>query len=125
MRRWIDRLAKGGILAGFFYLTCWALSIDPTWRAFVLVAVMAIVWDVLDPAWLDRVVAFAGERGFEPYFLLDSSEEAAFRQRFAGSALARLDWPPLIEIAPQVRVYRPGDRDRYLRGESRPTEYVR
>ena len=84
-----------------------------------------IVWDVLDPAWLDRVVAFAGERGFEPYFLLDSSEEAAFRQRFAGSALARLDWPPLIEIAPQVRVYRPGDRDRYLRGESRPTEYVR
>ena len=84
-----------------------------------------IVWDVLDPAWLDRALAFTRDRGFEPYFLLDSSEEEAFRQRFAGSTLARLDWPPLVEIAPQVRVYRPADRERYLRGDAQPTEYVR
>jgi thymidylate kinase len=84
-----------------------------------------IVWDVLDPAWLDRLVAYARDRGFEPYFLIDSSEEAAFRQRFGTSPLARLDWPPLIEIAPQVRIYAPADRDRYLRGEARLTEYVR
>ncbi len=84
-----------------------------------------IVWDALDPAWLDRVVSYTRERGFDPYFLIDSSEEAAFRQRFAGSAVARLDWPPLIEIAPQVRIYRPADRERYLRGEAPPTEYVR
>ena len=84
-----------------------------------------IVWDALDPAWLDRVVSYTRERGFDPYLLIDSSEEAAFRQRFTGSAVARLDWPPLIEIAPQVRIYRPADRERYLRGEAPPTEYVR
>jgi hypothetical protein len=84
-----------------------------------------LVWDALDPAWLDRAVAFTRERGFEPFLLLDSTEEAAFRQRFALSQIARLDWPPLIEIAPQVRVYRPADRERYLRGEVQPTEYVR
>ena len=70
-------------------------------------------------------VSFTRERGFEPFILLDSGEEAAFRQRFAASPLAPLDWPPLIEIAPQVRVYRPADRERYLRGEAPPTEYVR
>jgi len=84
-----------------------------------------IVWDTLDPAWLDRALAFTRDRGFEPYFLLDSSEEETFRQRFAGSVFARLDWPPLVEIAPQVRVYRPADRERYLRGDAQPTEYVR
>jgi len=84
-----------------------------------------LVWDALDAAWLDRAVAFVRESGFEPYFLLDSGEEAAFRQRFSGSVLARLDWPPAIEIAPQIRIYRPGDRERYLRGELPPTEYVR
>jgi len=84
-----------------------------------------IVWDALDPAWLDRVVSYSRERGFDPYFLIDSSEEAGFRQRFPGSAVARLDWPPLIEIAPQVRIYRPADREPYLRGEAPPTEYVR
>jgi hypothetical protein len=84
-----------------------------------------IVWDVLDPGSLDRVLSFARERGFVPYFLLDSGEETAFRQRFAGSASARLDWPPMIEIAPQVRVYSPDDRERFLRGDTRPTEYVK
>jgi hypothetical protein len=84
-----------------------------------------LVWDVLDPAWLDRAVAFARARGLEPYILLDSGEEAAFRQRFAGSDLARLDWPPLLEIAPQVRLYQPAARARYLAGETSATEYVR
>ena len=60
-----------------------------------------IVWDVLDPAWLDRAVSFTRERGLEPFILLDSGEEAAFRQRFAISPLAQLDWPPLIEVAPR------------------------
>jgi hypothetical protein len=84
-----------------------------------------IVWDALDPASLDRAVAFARSRGLEPFFMLDSGEEAAFRSRFAGSDLARLDWPPLLEIAPQVRVYQPAARARYLAGQSIATEYVR
>ena len=84
-----------------------------------------LVWDVLDPSSLDAAVAFATGKGLDPYLVVASGEESAFRQRFATSALARLDWPPTMEIAPAIRVYQPGARDRYLRGENVPTEYVR
>jgi hypothetical protein len=84
-----------------------------------------LVWDGLDPAWLDRAIAFARSRGREPYLLFERWEEPNFRQRFTGSAIAALDWPPMAEIAGQVRIYRPDDRARYLRGTVAPTEYVR
>jgi hypothetical protein len=84
-----------------------------------------LVWDALDPAWLDRAIAYARTRGLEPYLLFETWEEPIFRQRFAGSAIAKLDWPPAAEIASQVRIYRPDDRDRYLRGDATPTEYAR
>jgi len=84
-----------------------------------------LAWDSLDPAWLDRAVAEVRQRGFEPYLLFERWEESAFRLRFPGSPIGALDWPPMAEVAAQVRVYRPGDRERYLRGEQPPTEYVR
>ena len=84
-----------------------------------------LVWDVLDPAWLDRAIAYARMRGLEPYLLFETWEEPMFRQRFATSAVAKLDWPPAAEIAGQVRLYRPDDRDRYLRGDAPPTDYAR
>jgi len=85
-----------------------------------------LIWDDLDPAWLDRAVVFIRARGFEPFLMLDSGEEPLFRQRFSGqSALGKLDWPPAAEIVSQVRVYRPDDRERYLRGTQPPTEYFR
>lgn len=84
-----------------------------------------LVWDVLDPAWLDRAIAYGRMRGLEPYLLFEGWEEPIFRQRFAGSAVARLDWPPAAEIAGQVRIYRPEDRERYLRGDATATEYAR
>jgi hypothetical protein len=83
-----------------------------------------LVWDSLDPGWLDRAVAFASQRGLEPVVLVERWEEPLFRARFRGSAIGALDWPPAAEIAGQVRVYRPGDRDRYFRGDAAPTEYV-
>jgi hypothetical protein len=65
-------------------------------------------------------------RGFEPFLLFETWEEPAFRTRFgAQSVIGRLDWRPAAEVASQVRVYRPGDRERYLRGVQPPTEYVR
>ncbi|HEU5259171.1 MAG TPA: hypothetical protein VFU28_24455, partial [Vicinamibacterales bacterium] len=73
-----------------------------------------LVWDALDPAWLDRAIAYVRMRGYEPYLLFERWEEPAFRQRFAGSTIAKLDWPPTAEIAGQVRIYRPEDRQRYL-----------
>jgi hypothetical protein len=84
-----------------------------------------MVWDALDPTWLDRAIAYVRMRGYEPYLLLERWEEPAFRQRFAGSTIAKLDWPPAAEIAGQVRIYRPDDRERYLQGISVPTEYSR
>lgn len=84
-----------------------------------------LVWDALDASSLDTAVAFAVSQGREPYLLLASGEEAAFRERFTGSALARLDWPARVEVSPQVRLYAPADRDRYLRGEPLRTEFVR
>ena len=64
-------------------------------------------------------------RGHEPYLLFERWEEPLFRQRFAGSAIGRLDWPPAVEIAGQVRLYRPDDRERYLNGAGSATEYAR
>ena len=84
-----------------------------------------LVWDVLDPAWLDRAIAYTRTRGLEPYLLFERWEEPNFRQRFAGSDTGKLDWPPAAEIAGQVRIYRPDDRARYFRGEAAPTEYAR
>ena len=84
-----------------------------------------LVWDALDPAWLDRAIAYSRTRGLEPYLLFERWEEPLFRQRFAGSRVAALDWPPAAEIAGQVRIYRPEDRERYLKGEGTPTEYSR
>ena len=83
-----------------------------------------LVWDGLDPAWLDRALLYVRSKGYEPYLLFERREEPDFRQRFAGSAVARLDWPPMAEVASQVRIYRPDDRDRYLQGTLPPTEYV-
>ena len=83
-----------------------------------------LVWDQLDPAWLDRALVYVRTRGYEPYLLFERREEPDFRQRFAGSAVARLDWPPMAEIGAQVRIYRPEDRDRYFRGALPGTEFV-
>jgi hypothetical protein len=84
-----------------------------------------LAWEALDPAWLDRALAFAVEHELEPYLLFETREEPLFRQRFAGSSLGALDWPPLADVASQVRIYRPGDRELYLKGQQPPTEYVR
>ena len=83
-----------------------------------------LLWDGLDPAWLDRALVYVRSRGYEPYLLFERREEPDFRQRFAGSALGRLDWPPMAEVALQVRIYRPEDRDRYFQGTPPPTEFV-
>jgi hypothetical protein len=84
-----------------------------------------VAWDVLDPAWLDRMLAESRALGYEPYLLFERWEEPLFRQRFAGTALGALDWPPSAEIASQVRIFRPDDRQRYLSGQDVETDYAR
>lgn len=83
-----------------------------------------LVWDQLPAEWLDRSLDYVRSHGYEPYLLFERWEEPLFRERFAGSTTAALDWPPMAEIASQVRIYRPDDRKRYFEGHAAPTEYV-
>ena len=84
-------------------------------------------WEGLPPdaGALDQAVAFVGTEGYEPYLLLERWEEPLFRRRFGGNGLGALDWPPIVEVGSEIRIYRPGDRAPYLAGGSVPTAFVR
>jgi hypothetical protein len=85
----------------------------------------ALSWKGLDPAWLDRSLAWLEEQGHTPYILLESWEEPDFRDHFGRqSRIGQLDWPPKYEIDRTVRIYDPKDRARYERGEQINTEFV-
>ena len=85
----------------------------------------ALSWAGLDPAWLDRSLAWLGEHGRTPYILVESWEEPTFRNRFGNdSDIGKLDWPPKYEIDRVVRIFDPRDRAKYHRGENVSTEYL-
>jgi len=85
-----------------------------------------VMWDSLDPQWLDRAMTWLKSRGQQPYILLERREEPDFRARFRDqSDIGRLDWPPRFDINRQVRIYDPDDRARYLAGEAYPTDNIR
>jgi hypothetical protein len=84
-----------------------------------------VMWDSLDPQWLDRAVEWLDQRGRKPFLLLERREEVEFRQRFRGRAtIGGLDWPPRFVVNRQVRIFDPSDRVRYLAGESYATENI-
>ena len=85
-----------------------------------------VLWESLDPAWLDRAMTWLRSQGRQPYLLFERREEPAFRDRFRGhSETGGLDWPPRYDLRRQVRIYDPADRARYLAGESYATENMR
>ena len=85
----------------------------------------ALSWAGLDPAWLDRSLAWLDEHGRPPYILVESWEEPAFRNRFANNSDAgKLDWPPRYEIDRVVRIFDPKDRAKYVAGENINTEFL-
>jgi hypothetical protein len=85
----------------------------------------AVLWDALDPAWLDRAIDWTRGQGLEPFILVERWEEPAFRDRFdEHSAIGGLDWPPRADIDRQVRIYAPADRAAYFAGRPVPTDYV-
>ncbi len=85
-----------------------------------------VMWDSLDPAWLDRGLTWLRSEGYQPYLLFERREEPGFRGRFRGqSDVGALDWPPRFDLNRQVRIYDPADRARFLAGEAYPTENVR
>lgn len=86
---------------------------------------LSILWDSLDPVWLDRAISFLQREGRPPYLLFETGEEQQFRDRFApASRYGALDWPPMAQLPFGVRLYNPVDRDRYLAGQSVSTERV-
>jgi hypothetical protein len=85
-----------------------------------------VMWESLDPAWLDNALSWLRSKQLQPYFLLERREEPEFRARFRGqSEVGGLDWPPRFDLNRQVRIYDPADRARFLAGESYATENVR
>ena len=56
---------------------------------------MTLRWDYLDPAWMDRAVAWLAAKGHRPFVLVERFEREAMRRQFDGSAVGRLDWAPL------------------------------
>ena len=85
----------------------------------------ALTWEGLDPAWLDRSLAWLEQRGRRPYILVETWEEPGFRGRFGShSDIGKLDWPPKFEIDRVVRIYDPQDRALYHRGEHVVTEFA-
>ncbi|MBY0496785.1 MAG: glycosyltransferase family 39 protein [Cyanobacteria bacterium] len=85
-----------------------------------------VLWESLDPAWLDRAITWLRSKGKQPYLLFERREENDFRARFRGQSDAgALDWPPRFDVGRQIRIYDPADRARYLAGEAYPTENIR
>ena len=62
-----------------------------------------IRYELLDPAWLDRALAWLAAHGRRPFFLLEEYEVAEFEKRFSGAAHGRLALAPIVEYrAPGV-----------------------
>jgi hypothetical protein len=79
-------------------------------------------YDQLDPAWLDRSIAWLAAQGAHPYALLDGGEVQQFRQRFAGQErIAALNTPIVVyrggTIVHFYDLLRPGN-------DFAPPEYV-
>lgn len=84
--------------------------------------VEVVMWDALDPAWLDRAIDWLGVQGRTPAIVIEPWEAEAFRARFAGAVHGGLDWPPRYDLDRRVQVYLPADRARYLAGDTIATE---
>ncbi len=83
-----------------------------------------VVWDALDPRWLDEAVSWMQIHGRQPAIVVERWEEEGFRTRFAGQTYGGLDWPPRYDVDRRVRIFLPEDRDRYLAGAPVATETI-
>jgi hypothetical protein len=81
---------------------------------------VTIRYELLEPEWLDRTIAYLTTHGHPAYIVVEEGEESIFKSRFAASSeFGRLDWPPSVErFEPiHVRIYDPADRARYMAGD--------
>ncbi len=88
---------------------------------------VTLYYDWLQPGWLDAAVRELANRGYHPLIVVERDEEPGFRERFADrNVLGRLDWPPTAELTTpvDVRIYDPGERDRFVSGERVATRRI-
>jgi hypothetical protein len=85
-----------------------------------------VLWDSLDPDWLDRAVSWLNDQGRPTFILVERREENEFRARFRGRSMAGgLDWPPRFDLNRQARIFDTADRARHRDGQTYATENVR
>jgi hypothetical protein len=107
-RRYID-VAR--FIAGHTDPAAVILSVQHSGSLRIYADRLTLRYDVLDPLWLDRTVAYLESIGRRPYFVLDGGEVDAFRQRFgAANRSGMLDWPPMATLGETIAVYDPLDR---------------
>jgi hypothetical protein len=66
---------------------------------------LTLRFDILEPEWLDRALAWLQSTGRHPYIVLDGEELARFRARFVNSSAGALTSPPIGELNDVVFVY--------------------
>ena len=84
--------------------------------------------DLVDPETLDLVVADLEKFGLEPVLILDGFlEQPRFGDRFKGSALSQLDWPPraVATSVSTITYWVVSDRARHIAGEQWPVDHLR
>ncbi len=85
-----------------------------------------VLWDSLEPDWLDRAVSWLNDQGRPAYILVERREENDFRARFRNrSTFGALDWPPRFDLNRQARIFDTRDRARHIRGDLYSTENIR
>jgi len=68
---------------------------------------LTLRFDILEPEWLDRALAWLQSTGHHPYIVLDGDEVERFRARFGNSSAGALTAPPVGELNDVVFVYDP------------------
>jgi hypothetical protein len=83
---------------------------------------LTLRWDYVDLNWLDRTVDWLEAHGHHPYLVLEDPEIQTIRTKFLyTSAVARLDWAPIVTFrGGQVKMYDAIRRDRSVSSVSQP-----
>lgn len=84
-------------------------------------------WEVLDANALESTLIKLTALGYEPWIALDMWEESPFRDKFRGTVIGALDWPPLLDAGREMRTraWRLRDRATFSAGGSVHTDRVR
>jgi hypothetical protein len=80
-------------------------------------------WEAATPESLTTAMATLEQSRRPVYIVLDAFEDGLFRSKFQGVPAGALDWPPILDAGTshRTRLWKLGDRDRFLRGENLST----